>query len=65
MADKGPARPTPARKIASAPKKTLRAVAEKPKTVKIFRPSDVRLKVRNIDDKQVSNEDLKVSLGLH
>lgn len=28
---------------------------------KILRPSEVRLKVRNIDEKQVTNDDLKVS----
>lgn len=26
---------------------------------KILKPSDVRLKVRNIDEKQVTNDDLK------
>ena len=39
------------------------AGAEKSQTIKtkMLRPSDVRLKVRNIDEKQVTNDDLKVS----
>ena len=40
------------------------AGAEKSQTIKtkMLRPSDVRLKVRNIDEKQVTNDDLKVSI---
>ena len=29
---------------------------------KVMKPSDVRLKVRNLDEKQVTNEELKVSI---
>ena len=35
---------------------------EKVIKTKMLRPSDVRLKVRNIDEKQVTNDDLKVSI---
>lgn len=36
---------------------------EKVVKTKMLRPSDVRLKVRNIDEKQVTNDDLKVSIA--
>lgn len=56
------------RKILSAPKaqKQLRvgAAANSDKNLirqKVTVPSEVRLKVRNLDEKQVTNEDLKVS----
>lgn len=37
---------------------------EKVIKTKMLRPSDVRLKVRNIDEKQVTNDDLKVSKNI-
>ena len=51
------------RKVAAAPKRqrTLIIGDNKPSTIrtKMLRASDVRLKVRNIDEKQVTNDDLK------
>lgn len=55
-------RQNPRKAAIAAPKRqrTLR-LGDKPQTIrtKMLRPSDVRLKVRNLDEKQVTNDDLK------
>jgi len=47
------------KKVERSPKRTLK-LSGSPLKTKILRPSEVRLKVRNLDDKQVTNDDLKV-----
>jgi len=60
----GLARPDPRKAALAAPKRqrTLRIGGQdRQQTIKtkMLRPSDVRLKVRNLDEKQVTNDDLK------
>lgn len=64
-----------ARRALAAPKrqqKTLRLSSEPnvpqrsaapPKQTKSFKPSEVRLKVRNFDEEKVTNDDLKVGIS--
>lgn len=51
------------KKVIAKPKvsagKTLRLGTPTPRVEKSLQPSDVRLKVRNIDEKNVSNDDLR------